>query len=68
MEAAEARRMKSLERFERRESVTTEPAPKLVALRGGIESEALRLMKPKSWMGKAVGVFCSGGDSQGWIS
>ncbi|OQV21160.1 ATP-dependent 6-phosphofructokinase [Hypsibius exemplaris] len=61
----EAQRMKSLERFERRDSISTDPAPRIKNVKGGIETDALRMMKPNSWNGKAIGVFCSGGDSQG---
>ncbi|XP_055345666.1 ATP-dependent 6-phosphofructokinase-like [Paramacrobiotus metropolitanus] len=62
---AEARRMRALERYERRESVTADPAPRLLAVQGGVETDALRMMKPKTWCGKALAVYCSGGDSQG---
>ena len=57
--------MKSLERFERRDSVSTDPAPRIKNIKGGIEMDAFRVMKPNAWNGKAIGVFCSGGDSQG---
>lgn len=65
VEDGEARKLRSLERFERRESVSTDPAPRIVNTKGGIESDALKLMKPNAWNGKAIAVFCSGGDSQG---
>lgn len=60
--------MRALERYERRESVTTDPAPRFITVQGGVETDQMRTMKPNAWNGKAIAVYCSGGDSQGTLS